>query len=232
VSSSALFMGCASGLLNSEGENLQFGIIPSTESKKNYCLPSEFSSPCTLDEASIRSFISTACNNNPGCEVDIAQFRSFVTSTDPSCLGDEGTIFIQMPCDFTSQELSVRRVEGLLIASMGVFICLFFVVYLDYLRNIFKNLNIEWDVKTITAGDYSVELDISQKMWDNFLKDVYKPELAATKLVQFRKYLEHKLEDNLSALPDLGYEDEPVQRVNIAMLTFAFDNAQLINLLK
>lgn len=93
-------------------------------------------------------------------------------------------------------------------------------------------MNIEWDVKTITAGDYSVELDISETMWNNFLNDVYNPNIAASKMAQFRKYLTDKLEDNFSRLPDLGFEDEPVTRVNISMVTFAFDNAQLINLLK
>lgn len=113
-----------------------------------------------------------------------------------------------------------------------MFICLFFVVYVDYLKSIFKNLYIEWDVKTITAGDYSVELDITEKMWHNFLNTVYKPELAAPKLVQFRNYLQQQLEDNFSKLPDLGFEDEPVSRIKISMMTFAFDNSQLINLLK
>jgi hypothetical protein len=50
------------------------------------------------------------------------------------------------------------------------------------LRSIFKNLYIEWDVKTITAGDYSVELEITEKMWNNFIKDIYNENLAATKL--------------------------------------------------
>lgn len=93
-------------------------------------------------------------------------------------------------------------------------------------------MNIEWDVKTITAGDYSVELDISEKMWKNFLEKVYNPELAATKLSQFRKYLQNELENNFSRLPDLGFEDQRVERIKISMLTFAFDNADLINLLK
>lgn len=122
--------------------------------------------------------------------------------------------------------------QGLVIACLGVFIALFFVVYVDYLKSIFKNLNIEWDVKTITAGDYSVELDISEAMWHNFLNTVYDQKLASTKLVQFRNYLQKKLEDNFSQLPDLGFEDEPVERVRISMITFAFDNADLINLLK
>jgi hypothetical protein len=40
------------------------------------------------------------------------------------------------------------------------------------------------------------------------------------------------LEDNLTEMPDLGYEDEPPARIRISMITFAFDNADLINLLK
>lgn len=33
-------------------------------------------------------------------------------------------------------------------------------------------------------------------------------------------------------LPDLGYEEEPVEKINIALVSFAFDNSALINLLK
>ena len=40
------------------------------------------------------------------------------------------------------------------------------------------------------------------------------------------------MEQRLDKLPDLGFEDEPVKHVKIAMTAFAFDNAQIINLLK
>jgi len=33
-------------------------------------------------------------------------------------------------------------------------------------------------------------------------------------------------------MPDLGYEDEPVEHVKIAVTTFAFKNAETINLLR
>ena len=33
-------------------------------------------------------------------------------------------------------------------------------------------------------------------------------------------------------MPDLGYEDDTPERIYISMFTFAFDNSQLINLLK
>jgi hypothetical protein len=36
----------------------------------------------------------------------------------------------------------------------------------------------------------------------------------------------------LTEFPDLGYEDDPPEKINIALVTFAFDNSVLINLLK
>ncbi len=33
-------------------------------------------------------------------------------------------------------------------------------------------------------------------------------------------------------MPDLGYEDETPEKIYISLITFAFDNAELINLLK
>jgi hypothetical protein len=65
---------------------------------------------------------------------------------------------VQLPCVIPEEDKKERQVQGLFIGCVGVFIALFFIVFVDYLRSIFKNAYIEWDVKTITAGDYSVEL--------------------------------------------------------------------------
>ena len=54
-----------------------------------------------------------------------------------------------------------------------MFISLFFVVYTDYIRSFFKNQYVEWDVKTITAGDYTVEMEISPSMWEKFVTEEY-----------------------------------------------------------
>ena len=40
------------------------------------------------------------------------------------------------------------------------------------------------------------------------------------------------MEQRLDMLPDLGYEDEPVQHIKIAVTSFAFKNAEIIHLLK
>jgi len=41
--------------------------------------------------------------------------------------------------------------------------------YLDYIKKIQENNYVEWDIKTITAGDYSVEFDISPEFFTDFV---------------------------------------------------------------
>ena len=65
---------------------------------------------------------------------------------------------------------------------MGVFVALFFVTYIDYIKSIFKSSAIEWDVKTITAGDYSVEIKITHSMYRQFQNTIYNPSLLKPKL--------------------------------------------------
>lgn len=43
------------------------------------------------------------------------------------------------------------------------------MVLIDYMRSYFRNSYIEWDVKTITAGDYTIEMNIPEDMWDTYL---------------------------------------------------------------
>lgn len=100
------------------------------------------------------------------------------------------------------------------------------------MKTIFKNSAVEWDVKTITAGDYSVEVKITKTMWQNFQATLYNPADVRAKLTQFRDYFNQTFCKALTALPDLGYEDEPPKSIRISLIQFAFDNSELINLLK
>jgi len=58
-----------------------------------------------------------------------------------------------------------RRLQGLLFGSIAVFIYLFTVVYIDYVKTVQTNNYVDWDVKTITAGDYTTEFDISEEAY-------------------------------------------------------------------
>ena len=56
--------------------------------------------------------------------------------------------------------MSGRNVQGLTLSCIAVFLALFLVNYIDYIRKISENDYVEWDVKTVTAGDYAIEFDI------------------------------------------------------------------------
>ena len=64
---------------------------------------------------------------------------------------------------------------GLIIACTGVFIYLFTVVYFDYIKTLQKTKYVDFDVKTITAGDYSIEFDINDELYDEFVQNYYDP---------------------------------------------------------
>jgi hypothetical protein len=148
------------------------------------------------------------------------------------CLRGDSSFFLQIPCTIADDVLVDRQVQGLFIGCMGAFIALFYISFIDFLKSLFKSTAVEWDVKTITAGDYCVELQITKTMWDTFIATIYNPEDHKPKLNQFRDYLSKEMSKRLTKLPDLGYEDEPPERINISLITFAFDNNELINILR
>lgn len=69
-------------------------------------------------------------------------------------------------------------------------------------------------------------------MWNNFIDNHFNPVGGHTKIAAFRDYIKKELEQRLTRLPDLGYEDPAPEKIIIAMISFAFDNAELINLLR
>ncbi|CDW71360.1 UNKNOWN [Stylonychia lemnae] len=229
-------MECQSGRMLFD--QFDFGIIPGNSKIQNFCRRNDITKSCSeeLDQAQVQSYIQEKCFDKSECEIDVQKIRGMITNNFTAksnrCLEETSNFFVQIPCTFHKGELQKRRIQGLIVGCIGIFISLFFLVYVDYLNGIFKNLYIEWDVNTVTAGDYSVELDISEKMWKNFIEKIYNPNYKSTKLYQFKKYLIKQLEQNFSRLPDLGFEDQKIEHIRISMITFAFDNSDLINLLK
>lgn len=57
---------------------------------------------------------------------------------------------------------------GLSAACLAVAIGLYCVVYFDYIKQVFSSDYVEHDVKTVTAGDYTVEFKITDDFFDNW----------------------------------------------------------------
>ena len=46
-------------------------------------------------------------------------------------------------------------------------------MYFDYIKSVQKTKFVDFDVKTITAGDYTVEFDIEEEIYDEFLDNYF-----------------------------------------------------------
>ena len=78
-------------------------------------------------------------------------------------------MFVQVGCLIPPADMEGRIERGLVLGCAAVFIALFVVNYLDYIKKTQENNYVEWDVKTITSGDFTIEFDIKAQFyadWD------------------------------------------------------------------
>ena len=57
-----------------------------------------------------------------------------------------------------------------MVGCAAVFIALFVLNYVDYIKKTQENNYVEWDVKTITAGDYAIEFDITEAFYNDYME--------------------------------------------------------------
>jgi len=154
------------------------------------------------------------------------------------CTGRDSVMFMQIACMIPPEEITDRQISGLIIGCTAVFLALFVVNYIDYIESIQQNMFIEWDVKTITAGDYTIEFDIEPEFFKKWVNTTYakfcvkqnqeKKIKYVSRVEAFRDWFQQEMETRVSEMPDLGYEDQPVEQIKIAVTTFAFRNADMI----
>ena len=89
---------------------------------------------------------------------------------------------------------------------MGVFIYFFVIVYIDFIRAKERNQFVDFDVKTISAGDYAVEFDINEKSYDKFKQEYFLDTNPMSEMAQFKQYVQSELEDRLNAMDNLGLD--------------------------
>ena len=182
-----------------------YGIIPAEETSKSHCLREYEDLSCNqyIDDDAFMAKFET-CLNQRECTLSGLDevIKAPVNQTVPAkCTQGTATFFVQYACQFSNQERDERRLAGLLVSCIGVFIALFYSVYVDYMRCISKANYLDWDVKTITAGDYTVEMEIQKEMYDKFCSDVFVEANGVSKATAFKAYLRRELQKRLSEMP-------------------------------
>ena len=100
---------------------------------------------------------------------------------DKEC-GGGATFFIQYVCEIQGNP-GERRAIGLMIACIGVHVYLFSIIYFDYIRVVADNEYVDYDVRTITAADYTVEFDIEDHMYNTWKMRYLDPKNPMSEIV-------------------------------------------------
>jgi hypothetical protein len=122
--------------------------------------------------------------------------------------GDEAFVYVQMPCLIEEVDAQSRRLFGLKAGCIAVFIYLFTVVYYDYIKSVQSNNYVDWDVKTITAGDYTIEFDLDQSTYDHWKDHYFDEKNPISENAQFKLYVQNQLEERIGAMPHLNIDND------------------------
>jgi hypothetical protein len=118
------------------------------------------------------------------------------------------------------EQVRIRKEQGLIIACTAVFIALFVINYVDYIKSLQEYKYIEYDIDTITAGDYTIEFEIEPDFFKNFKEQKKKDwekkcaeydRIFKSDVQSFRGWIENEMEERLLEAPD--YFNENHQQV-------------------
>jgi hypothetical protein len=131
------------------------------------------------------------------------------------------------------------------IACLGVLIVLVYLTCLHYFKRHSELDQVKWDMLTITPGDYTMQMEITKKMYDHYIKNIHCRHPDEPVGVRLKEYIKLMLENELNQklkekknkpkLAEQEGEDDDhlnIEEVKIADIVFAFNNDQLIKLLK
>lgn len=75
---------------------------------------------------------------------------------------------MQVPCEIKADSVDTRDRIQIMGLTIVLFVFFFSVLYIDYMANQQALSFIDWDVKTITAGDYTIEFDILNETYERW----------------------------------------------------------------
>lgn len=94
------------------------------------------------------------------------------------------------------------------------------------------NKFVDFDVKTITAGDYTIEFELNKSQYNYFMKNYFDETNPMGEVAQLKLYIQNELKKRFNEMDSMGLEgtdeDNMIKEIKIAQITFAYDNAEVI----
>lgn len=147
---------------------------------------------------------------------------------------------MQYNCVQSLEHINQKRGKGLLVSTCACIASLVFLTVIYYLSKTASLDFMQWDVSTLTASDFTVEMTITESIWALFKENLANhaenlpvggaaPNHTTKKglpVVTFEAFLEKHICEFLSKRPKINKEEA---QIRIAQVTFGFDNPKLLS---
>lgn len=82
-------------------------------------------------------------------------------------------LYVQYACTQPKELLDQKYRQTSVVACLGVLSVFAYIIVLYYFKRTSKLKQVDWDIQTITPGDYTVQYEITDQAYNWFLTNVY-----------------------------------------------------------
>ena len=204
-----------------------FGVMPSDSQDKNFWISGAGDSAKWTDRFDVEGFrqqFAHSWANQKFCT--LTNLDSYFLSTSDGCNNEKSIFFLNAQCVQELDVINTKRVKVHYIVCIWILISLLYLIMLYYSTKSSEISAKQWDLNTITAGDYTVWRKINRLEYDEFLKMHTNEDSPA---YDYMLKLKKDYELEISNQPMVN---EDCTDIKIANISFAFENHEIISLLE
>lgn len=141
-----------------------------------------------VDSESLIKAFNDECSNKSHCNFDMKMYLkpNFDHQVkDEDCDLEFSKLYVQYNCDF-ADKIAKEQLKGLFIAATAIVACIFYRCIIYFLRTTASIDYKLWDIHTVTAADFTVEVNIPEIIWRKWKKRNIK--------TSFKEYFRNQLQ--------------------------------------
>ncbi|CDW85661.1 UNKNOWN [Stylonychia lemnae] len=194
-------------------------------------------------QVSLQTIAQQKDNNDMSQDFKDTEIFKDPASVPAQCKNTNAQIYVQYSCEQPKELLERKYRELSYVSCLGAFAACVFSIVIYYFKRTSKLNQIDWDIQTITPGDYTLHYEITDEAYNNFLSTIYSQngdeEKGVSRGMSLKNYLRKEIEAILTEKLQQVRATNPeecknikISTVKIADIAFSFNNAELISLLR
>lgn len=157
------------------GQITSYGVNPNDGDANLYaCKTNDFNEMCKLSDTLRNSISSIASTGDDSYVIPLNTDTMFAPNVDKVCTDAKSMMFLQYTC-IQSDDLLHEKYDQLNLAvALGLTLLIIYGLFIRYQKLGGRIKALDYDLTTVTAGDFTVELKITKTMYNNFINNIYK----------------------------------------------------------